>query len=543
MLTFHDRQKTVLQLAANKALTTPRLSSGLWFHDDMRNNLYYAMHLYVAACTEEIELLCPKTWAKEVAEEILLQLLQLQERNAEVALYGHFPLGLGTDPSQAKAHELPVELVGNLLVLLATKYESMLTTALKEQLHVSLFHIYKSGLAKVPQVYYHHHETKRFHLQINLGTYFDDQELIKQGHQHIRVILERVQTLGFQEYGILPWFWHWVQSASVVWETVKQEEVKETVQQLLNWLWTYRAEHYLQGAWIGARSRGWAHDIPADRNVLFDYIQFGDCPLPDAIVRLEAAGLIDYDAGEFIRSIALQEETTERVYMIPRPAVDEKQEKQSSLCEYVFKTKYYAVGGIQEYFREFDNEQLRYQITFPVRKDGTANQAYFFHPGQGYLEGDLRHASGCGEVLLYKQVAAILFPIPESERDVIVGSLPHGRWQMDQNCWVGDLNDIYLIIHIWQRNEADISSSGVKLYSSGRNNGVVMEVVTKEEAQSRGINTLDMLHRQIADNRAHFASDDKTINVNYCSFHGHEISLSVDRSNGTINRLVNAKNI
>jgi hypothetical protein len=216
-------------------------------------------------------------------------------------------------------------------------------------------------------------------------------------------------------------------------------------------------------------------------------------------------------------------------------------EVEPPLTEYIFRTKHYAVGGIHEYMREFDNEQQRYQITFPVHKDGTANQAYFFHPGEGYQEGDLRHASGCGEVLLYKQVAAALFVVPEKQEDVIVGSLPFGRWKFGQNYSIGDLGDVYLIVHIWQRNEVDLGPHGVKVYSYGRNNGVVMEVVTKEEAESQEITTLEMIYEQVATHPARFTIEDQSISLNYRSFHGYEIGISTQHSSGKVHRLVNNK--
>jgi hypothetical protein len=539
-MTFQERQQAVLQHAANTAIATPRLPNGLWFRDDMRNNLYYAMHLYIAASIEETELIAPKLWAKEFAESILLQLLSLQQRQPEETLYGHFPQWLGDDPSQAAPHVLPVELVGNLLVMFTKKYESYLSEALKEQIHTTLLHVYNSKLAEVPQVYYYHHETKLFSLQVNLGTFFKDDKLIEQGHQHLQAILKRVQTYGFHEYGIMPWLWHWIQSVSCVWETTQQAGIKDTARQLLDWLWTYRAEHALGGAWIGARSRGWPHDLPADNNVLFDYIQFGNCALPERIVRLEAAALIDYDAGDHIRSVANREETEERIRLIPRPAVDENQEP---YAEYLYRTKYYAVGGIKEYVREFDNEQMRYQITFPVRTNGSANQAYFFHPGEGYWHGDMRHSSGLGEIMLHKQTAAILFPIQADQEDEIVGSLPIGRWCFETNCLIGDLGDVYLIAQLWQPYEVVTVPSGLNVYSRGKDNGAVLEVISKEDAEKQGIHTLAELSKYVLEHAAQFTVQDNRQNLRYTSFIGQELSLIVDRSTQFAQRYVDGKSV
>lgn len=531
-----DRSLAVLTLAADQAIATPLLPSGLWFHNDLRNNLYYAMHLYVAASTDEVTLVAPKPWAKQMAETILMNVLSLQQREPEEGLYGHFPLGLGDHPSEAPPHELPVELVGNLLVLFITKYKAILSPALEQEMNQTIHHIYNSKLAEVPQIHYHHHETKQFSLQIMLGTYLQDEALLDRGHEHLQSILKRIRTYGFHEYGILPWFWHWIQAVTCVWETVQKEEIKDTAHELLQWLWNYRAEHYLQGAWIGARSRGWAHDLPGDGNLLIDYIQFGNCVLPNRIARLEAAALLHYDAGEIIRSAVLREETEECIRTIARPVHDEEQE---AYMEYIYRTKNYAVGGMREYIREFDNEQMRYQITLPAREDGSTNQVYFFHPGEGYQPGDLRHASGCGEVLLNTNVAAILFAIPEQQADEMIGSLPLGRWSFHPHCLIGDLGDVFLIAHLWQRYEVKATVSGLHIHSRGRNNGAVLEVVSREEAAERGIDSFQAVIQHVVHHKVEFNSQGTRLQLQYHSIMGDELLLRVDQDSRQTHRWIN----
>lgn len=93
------------------------------------------------------------------------------------------------------------------------------------------------------------------------------------------------------EYGSLPWFWHWVQAFTCALELVPPEDTELTtsLKEMLDHLWNVRAEFYLRGAWVGAHSRGWPHDVPGDANVLHDYVQFGDFQLPEMMPRTEYA--------------------------------------------------------------------------------------------------------------------------------------------------------------------------------------------------------------------------------------------------------------
>lgn len=144
---IRERRNQVILHAARAALKLPLLPSGLWFHGDWRDNFYYALHLYIAAASGgEIGsgALADKPAAKAFAERMLLRLLRLQQRDPGKELYGHWPLGLGNDPEQARPHPLPAELVGNLTALLAVSYKASWTDALAAELHESLNHLYLS---------------------------------------------------------------------------------------------------------------------------------------------------------------------------------------------------------------------------------------------------------------------------------------------------------------------------------------------------------------------------------------------------------------
>lgn len=54
-LTINHRKKEICELAARKALELPFQSSGLWFHSDIRDNFYYAIHLYKYCTEKELE--------------------------------------------------------------------------------------------------------------------------------------------------------------------------------------------------------------------------------------------------------------------------------------------------------------------------------------------------------------------------------------------------------------------------------------------------------------------------------------------------------
>lgn len=126
--------------------------------------------------------------------------------------------------------------------------------------------------------HYNHHEAKYVAQQLIWGEKFSDLGLMEESRNNLKRMLEYNGKYGMREYGSLPWFWHWVQALSCVWDKTDDTDIKETVDDMLRFLWLERAQFYLKGAWIGPHSRAHPHDVPEDRNTLMDYIQFRSNP-------------------------------------------------------------------------------------------------------------------------------------------------------------------------------------------------------------------------------------------------------------------------
>ncbi|QIZ07199.1 hypothetical protein HFZ78_11150 [Priestia megaterium] len=99
--TINDRRKEVAELAANKALEIPILPSGYWFHHDLRDNFYYAIHLFAYCVDKELA----NNWseekrehAKKIALDMITKVLSLQMKDFHDPMYGHWPLNLGNHP-------------------------------------------------------------------------------------------------------------------------------------------------------------------------------------------------------------------------------------------------------------------------------------------------------------------------------------------------------------------------------------------------------------------------------------------------------------
>jgi hypothetical protein len=148
--TTADRKQAILRLAALKAWELPLLPSGFWFHSDVRDNFYYAIHLFAYSVDTEAS----GDWNEEqrglaltLSVKIIEKVLRLQVQDAEHPMYGHWPLNLGSDPAAAKANPLPVELMGCLLIFFYNKYQSLLPIELskaRKELSSSL-HIYNNS--------------------------------------------------------------------------------------------------------------------------------------------------------------------------------------------------------------------------------------------------------------------------------------------------------------------------------------------------------------------------------------------------------------
>jgi hypothetical protein len=497
----NERKKAIGELAARKALELPIQPSGFWFQSDIRDNFYYAIHLFAYAVDSEVS----TDWSNEqraaaqkIASTIISNVLSLQVQNSEHPMYGHWPLKLGNEPAAAKPHPLPVELMGCLLIYFYDKYQHVLPIELKSDCSIAILHIYQSDVYRQPLQQVNHHEAKHTSLKLLLGHQFDDRELIELGLQYAKLQLQHIKRFGFKEYGALPWHWHWIQSFTCVWEVVKEPAVRETMSELLDYLWRFRMDYYMKGSWVGAQSRQWPHDAPKDNNTLLDYIQFGDFPLPCEITRLEGAALYTYQVADYIVKGAIERNEPVEIKRKIRFALADGVVTEEAHT-YAYITSDYAVGGIWERRDEFDNEQQRWDITLPLTETPTengVNQTFFFHPGVKYVPGDDRHASPYGEVLFHKDSIIQMWALPEGDKEAhpnLIGCLPKGEWKFDKKSGYGRVGNIYLSFHLMNEYGIEEKTDRISITSAFLSNwhGVMMEAISCGEAAELGIHDLD----------------------------------------------------
>ncbi|WP_042199310.1 hypothetical protein [Paenibacillus camerounensis] len=484
------RQREIIRNAASEALELPLQDSGLWFHDDVRNNFYYACYLFAAAVDDEMLPESDREPARQKAEAVLLETVLLQNRQPETHLYGHWPLGLGLLPREAAPHELPVEIMGSLLVWFCKYYKSQLSAALRVAVHTATGHIYRSGFFRKEVVHYGHHEAKYTAAKLIFGQVFEDEELRQDGLAGLKQTLDYIKNHGMPEYGSLPWFWHWVQAFTCAWELEEDSAVRAALSEMLDHLWHERAAFYLRGAWVGAHSRGWPHDVPADRNVLHDYVQFGNFPLSRSMPRTEYAGFLFYEAPAQARERALDRRNPIEVQKLTQKVVPGDAQPQPHLHSYAYITEEYAAGGLWERVEEFDNEQLRWAYSLPVSAEGDVNRLFFFHPGEGYRAGDPRHQSPYMEVLYYKGTVLSLFPVPEGTDNPIVGVLPEGEWQQQEQAVYGLVKDVYFAVWLSHAYQLVSREGYLEVTASVEPGAVAVEAVTAKEAAAAGLYSL-----------------------------------------------------
>ncbi|MDF2962180.1 MAG: hypothetical protein K0S39_3915 [Paenibacillus sp.] len=520
LISVTERRNAIRKLAARKAVELPLLPSGFWFHSDIRDNFYYAIHLFASSIEGDMDEGMPeeqRNAANNLAEGMIHNVLKLQVQDPGHPMYGHWPLGLGDNPAAAKPHPLPVELMGCLLILFYNKYQQTLPIELKSDLSIAILHMYQSDVYRHPLKQIHHHEAKHTALKLLLGHQFDDKELLESGLASLKQQLHHIREFGFKEYGCLPWHWHWIQAFTCVWEVVDHPETRKTVSKMLDCLWDIRADYYLKGTWVGAQSRQWPHDAPLDNNTLLDYIAFGDFPEPAAITRLEGAALYTYEVAEAIVKKAVHRRLPQEVKRKIRFAGADRTVTEEAHT-YVYITPDYATGGIWERRDEFDNEQQRWDVTFPLTSPAITggnniNQALFFHPGVKYKAGDDRHASPYGEVLFHLDSMIQLWAIPSSTApdDIypeIVGCLPKGDWRFQDQSGYGRIGDVYMAFHLmneWTYTEKTDRISISSPLKAGLN-GVVVEVVSCHEAAALGIDSLEKLAESMHSSKAAYTA-------------------------------------
>lgn len=455
----------------------------------------------------------------------------LQNRQPGTELYGHWPLGLNPVPRDASPHELPVELMGNLLAYFCKRYGGALNAQLRIVLNTAFGHIYRSDFYRKPVVTFGHHEAKYTAAKLIFGTMFADEILLEDGRQSLKDTLAYIRTKGMPEYGSLPWFWHWVQAFTCALELVPPEDTELTtsLKEMLDHLWNVRAEFYLRGAWVGAHSRGWPHDVPGDANVLHDYVQFGDFQLPEMMPRTEYAGLLFYQASDEILAAAMNHQSPVEVRKITQKVVPTDPQPQPLLHSYAYITEEFAAGGMWERVEEFDNEQLRWAFSLPVSGEGGANQLYFFHPGQGYNEGDPRHQSRYMEVLYHKNVIISLFPIPQGEKNTIIGVLPQGEWKQEPNTLYGQVGETYVVIYLSHSYQLQERSRFIEVSVAGMPGGVIVEALGIMKAAECGIIGLEAFAAAMAHKERNFEVGE-VLAANYTNMDGESLVLSISRS-------------
>lgn len=102
---LQQRLNEIKSKVAAAAYQLPVLDSGYLFHQDVRDNFYYASYLFAASQEEEIAFDGDRQLAKTKAEAILQRLLELQDQDAQSPTYGHWPLNLKPTPQEApKTH-------------------------------------------------------------------------------------------------------------------------------------------------------------------------------------------------------------------------------------------------------------------------------------------------------------------------------------------------------------------------------------------------------------------------------------------------------
>lgn len=525
---YKERQTEIIYAIALEATHRPLLASGLWFHDDVRNNFYYASYLFAAAVEASLDLPFDREEAKQKAQDVMLETLLLQNRLPGTVLYGHWPLGLNPVPREAAPHDLPVEIMGSLMVFFYNKYGALLSGQLRVAFNTALGHIYRSDFFRKPVVTFGHHEAKYTAAKLIFGKMFEDDELVEDGRQCLKDTLLYIQSTGMPEYGSLPWFWHWIQAFTCALELDDgtDEDLQTALREMLDHLWSVRADFYLQGAWVGAHSRGWPHDVPGDVNALHDYVQFGNFPLPEEMPRTEYAGFLFYKAPEQVRAAALDRQTPVEVTKVTQKVVPSDPNPQPLLHSYAYITEHFAAGGMWERVEEFDNEQQRWAFSLPLSGRRGANQLYFFHPGQGYHEGDPRHQSRYSEVLYHQSVIMALYPIPDGEQDTIIGVLPQGKWLERPKALFGQVGEVYFAIYLSHSYQLLERSGYIEVSAGGMPGGVVIEALSVKKADELGIGELE-LYAAAMDLKAPHFSTGGLLQVEYTNMNGDTLQLEL----------------
>jgi len=523
MSSFEQRQQEIVRRVALLAQQQPVLSSGLWFHHDIRDNFYYAAYLFAASADPA----CPVPFDKEMtlasSSQMLLKVLKLQDRDPQSETYGHWPLYLDPVPKQAKPSPLPVELMGILMAFFYRDHKDYMSPPLQDAFEAAFEHIYRSRFYEKDQPGFGHRDAKYIAAKLIFGQMFRDYALVEDGHRSLVRMLRHLRENGMAEYGALPWFWHWIQAFTAAWELIDDVDVNRDLGDMLDYLWHERSLYYLKGTWVGPHARAWPHDVPLDANVLFDYVQFGDFPLPVDMPRTEFAGFLFYEAPEDVRRNALDRSMPTEVRKLSR--TDGAEGKPPVVHRYAYITEDYATGGVWERVAEFDNEQHRWDVTLPLTESASINQAFFFHPVGPFAEEDPRHESDAMEVMFHKNVVLALYPVPEGEETPVLGVLPKGEWLQEEIALYGRTGQAYIAVHLQRPYELEERSDRWNVRLPGGPCGVVVEVLGAAEAERLCLGSLAEFAAVMRDRAPAFAPDASKV-VYRCLAEDAELALA-----------------
>jgi hypothetical protein len=535
------RRIRLLQLAASFAMNLPLHPSGLWFLTDLRDNVYYAIHLFAAAKEHKIhEGPEWKDQAEKLSFRILMLCLRLQDRRVDSPTYGHFPMKLSEELNNSSINPMTAEFLGIVLHYFEHQYARLLPPELAEELSEALTHLYRCGAYRERENCYDHHSSKHCALHFIQAIRFGDEVLLSSAQHRLILMIDYARTNGWKEYGSLPWLWHWIQAWDLAWQ-ISELQFKDSIEQLLLLLWNERADFYLRGAWVGAHSRGLPHDVPQDKNQWIDYIHFGDIMPPQQIARLEAAAFVQYTLPEqLIARATKRDQPVEIKRLVPNAKAGHE-----SLHHYVYITEQYALGGMWERTEQFQNEQHRWDISFPADDSSSrVNQAFFFHPGELYADGDFRHESRNQEIVLYRNTIIAGFSLPKESDLRILGVLPPGDVRAWENGLILQYNEAYIIVHIFQSFHMKKNGRCIELESRGRRNAVVMEVLTSSDMLRQGYHDIDDLRTAAtAHQPEHHLNGEDTMGIRYASISGHTLELSINGVQGETIRRINGQEV
>lgn len=540
MSSYQTRQKKLIYTIACKAQKHPTLGGGLWFHHDIRDNFYYASYLFAAAVDPAMQLPFDKEMAAAKASQVLLAVIRLQNQDPNSDMYGHWPLRLDPVPQKAPLDLLPIELMGSLMAVFCRHYKHLLSKPLQTAFEEALKHVYRSRFyAKENR--FSHHDAKYTAAKLIFGDMFKDEELLADGHRSLLDTLDHLRENGMSEYGGLPWFWHWVQAFTAAWELVEDADINWDLSEMLDYLWEERARYYLKGTWVGPHSRARAHDVPRDANVLFDYVQFGDFPLPEKLPRTEYAAFLFYEAAPEVRETAVgrREPVVEKRISVLNAGSPDRQ----TVHRYVYITERFAAGGIWERVEEFANEQHRWDVTFPLTGSDSVNQAYFFHLDPSAAAGSGRGQSGIGEVLFHRNTIISLYPIPEGADDRVIGILPKGEWLQRPQALFGRVEGVYLAVFLHQGYKLEEQEDRCVVVSEGLRNGVVVEAVSESEAGEDGVEGLEAFAEKMSGQPPVFEATADGMKASYRGDRGRDLLELTVGAGGLSQAAVNGETI